>query len=195
MNCYDPGGNFCIETCHGDINLLNRDFSDFTCGGGGFLGSTNSTTATVVGLSLSAGIVGVVAILLDNGYTNFKELRNEVYDYSQELRQRLKHIPASSPHVHHIVPVGNFSNRNSVTYAQIQEMHSILRDAGISALFDPMNLVLVSAKTHASLHTDAYIAHVYSYISATDGSREEIYLALFWLRLEIAAQDGFSIGY
>ena len=81
------------------------------------------------------------------------------------------------------------------TKRQIIEMHSILKDNGINRFVDPMNLVLVSAKTHATLHTDEYIAHVYSYISQARGSRAELYAALFFLRLEIAARDVWALGY
>ena len=74
-------------------------------------------------------------------------------------------------------------------------MHKKLDDAGINRFIDPMNLMLVSSGAHASLHTDAYIAHVYSYIMSAGNSVMEIYGALFALRLEIAASDPFSIGY
>lgn len=54
---------------------------------------------------------------------------------------------------------------------------------------------LVSTGTHATLHTDAYIERVYSYLKTTDGSKEQIYHVLFLLRAEIAAQDSYAIGY
>jgi len=58
-----------------------------------------------------------------------------------------------------------------------------------------MNLMLVSAGTHASLHTDVYINHVYEYIMATDKTKEQIYYALYLLRIEIAANDTWAYWY
>ena len=118
-----------------------------------------------------------------------------MYQYQQVLKQEMLFAKSQVPHIHHIVPVGLFSSRSAETQAQIQEMHSILKKNGINRFFDPMNLVLVSSKTHASLHTDAYIAHVYSYIKQAEGSKEEIYAALFYLRIEIAAMDFYALGY
>ena len=76
----------------------------------------------------------------------------------------------------------------------IQDMHRILEEAGINRYTDPVNLMLVSAGTHATLHTDAYIAHVYSYIKSANG-KEGIYAAMYYLRLEIAAWDTIAGGY
>lgn len=65
----------------------------------------------------------------------------------------------------------------------------------INYYIDPMNLVPVSSKVHAHLHTDTYISHVHDYIMAADDSVLSIYGALFYLRLEIAAWDVHAIGY
>ena len=156
-------------------------------GGGG--------TAVILGFAFCALWTTFVPQLVEQGSIIVSQAYKEVYDFSQMLRQKLIEVKESMPNVHHIVPVGNFSTRNPTTYMQIQEMHTILKNAGINYVVDPMNLVLVSSKTHASLHTDLYIAHVYSYISSTDGTKEQIYWALFLLRLEIAAQDGYANGY
>ena len=99
------------------------------------------------------------------------------------------------PQVHHIVPQNVFSGRSKQTQAQIREMHQMLIDAEINRFIDPINLMLVSTGTHATLHTDAYIERVYSYLKTTDGSKEQIYRVLFLLRTEIAAQDSYAIGY
>ena len=74
-------------------------------------------------------------------------------------------------------------------------MHEKLASVGINRFVDPMNLMVVSAKTHATLHTDEYISHVYDYIMASGNSRMEVYGTLYALRLEIAAQDKHAHGY
>ena len=125
----------------------------------------------------------------------YSKAKDEVYEFSKSLRVSLKITSNKLPHVHHIVPVGNFSNRSADVVSMIAEMHDALRNAGINRYFDPMNLMLVSAGTHSTLHTDAYIAHVHSYIMGSNGSREAIYGALFYLRLEIAAWDILASGF
>ena len=121
--------------------------------------------------------------------------KQEVYKYSALAKVQALYDSKRSPHVHHIVPVGTFLCRNFTIQQHIKEMHSILADAGINRWIDPVNLVVVSAGTHATLHTNEYIEHVYSYIYAAKGSKEEIYLALYHLRLEIAAMDSYALGY
>ena len=74
-------------------------------------------------------------------------------------------------------------------------MHHKLASAGINRFIDPMNLMLVSSGTHAKLHTDAYIAHVHSYIMNAGNNTFEIYYALFLLRVEIAAGDKYALDY
>lgn len=112
-----------------------------------------------------------------------------------ELRQELAETRNKMSNVHHIVPAGNFSSRNKETQRQIEVLHDKLKKAEINRFIDPMNLMLVSAGTHARLHTDEYIARVYRYIMATDGTREQIEGALFVLRIEIAASDIWAYGY
>ena len=119
----------------------------------------------------------------------------DVYMYSKAISQKLKKSSERIPHVHHIVPVGKFSNRSQTTITQINQMHEKLENAGINRYIDPINLVLVSAKTHARLHTDAYIDHVHSYIMSAGNDTLDIYEALFYLRLEIAAWDASAFGY
>lgn len=119
----------------------------------------------------------------------------DVYDYSATVKHETTLTKNNTPHVHHIVPVGKFTSRSIQTQQNIADMHDALRNAGINRFFDPMNLVLVSAATHSTLHTDAYISHVHSYIMATDGSKLGIYAALFYLRLEIAAWDVYAMNY
>lgn len=75
------------------------------------------------------------------------------------------------------------------------ELHVALKEAGINCVHDPANLVLVSAGYHATLHTDKYIKDVHDRIMSTDRSRAAIYKELFYLRIEIAANDRLGIGY
>ena len=148
----------------------------------------------MVGLAL--GLTATAVVVAELTLYNEREKPGlEAYKYQQTLKFEQAYTRSEFPHVHHIVPVGNFSNRSIATQKQIQEMHSILKNYGINRYIDPMNLMLVSAKTHASLHTDAYIAHVYSYIKLAEGSKAEIYAALFYLRIEIAAMDAFALGF
>ena len=53
--CYDPSGTFYVATCYGDVNLLNRDLSDFGGGGGGSA-SAHSTTGNLVGTVAGAAV-------------------------------------------------------------------------------------------------------------------------------------------
>ena len=119
----------------------------------------------------------------------------EVYAYRKAIAEKLTKASENIPHVHHIVPAGKFSNRSQKTVNQINQMHEKLETAGINRYFDPMNLMLVSAKTHARLHTDSYIDHVHNYIMSSGNSKTEIYNTLFYLRLEIAAWDMYARGY
>ena len=119
---------------------------------------------------------------------------SEVYEFSREIRESLKNFSRKMPQVHHIVPAGSFSSRSAATQSMISDMHQKLSNAGINRYTDPINLMLVSAGTHATLHTDAYIAHVHSYIMAAEG-KAGIYAAMHYLRLEIAAWDTLAGGY
>ena len=182
----DPSGCSYVSTQKHNVSSDYAFAQDICVGGGGIL---------LIGSMLTSSILTDLDNFIDTQRYHLVELKNEVYEYNRKLRQELIDVSARMPHVHHIVPVGSFVNRNPTTQMQIGKMHTMLRNAGISVYIDPVNLVPVSAKTHASLHTDAYIAHVYSYIMATDGSREGIYSALFFLRIEIAAMDVYAAGY
>lgn len=165
---------------------------DGCCGGGGGGGSSVATQAMGALGMVAAGALMATA---QSGQVLATKSDKETRQYQQVLKQEVALDRVRLPHIHHIVPVGQFSGRSEETKRQIIEMHSILRDNGINRFVDPMNLVLVSAKTHATLHTDEYIAYVYSYISQARGSRAELYAALFFLRLEIAARDVWALGY
>jgi len=120
--------------------------------------------------------------------------KEDVYAYSTVIREESPSLK-SAPEVHHIVPVGNFSNRGSFTQFQLAIMHVKLKNVGIDAKNDPHNLMTVSKGTHSHLHTDLYIAHVYSYIIAAPYSKDGIYAALDCLTIEIATIDFFAWGY
>ena len=164
-------------------------------GGSGNNGNSSVSPADVI---LAAFIIEELSVgVLRNEMFSIRRRSGagDVYDYSAASKISPAITKSNTPHVHHIVPVGNFSNRCIETQQNIADMHEVLSNAGINRFWDPMNLLLVSASTHSSLHTDAYISHVHSYIMATDGSRQGIYTALFYLRLEIAAWDAYAMGY
>ena len=157
----------------------------------------NLTTMMLLGAAATVIITNpeITTRISDEISQALTHAKREVYEYAQIVKQELSNISKKVPQVHHIVPVGNFSLRNEVTQQQIVEMHALLSNAGINRYIDPINLMLVSAGTHAKLHTDVYIAHVHSYLMSTDGSRGEIYQALLALRIEIAAIDIWASGY
>ena len=165
-------------------------FSDDDGGGGGLV---------LFAAGVAAGSVILLGPMMDDLLYSashaIDRARQEVYEYSRMVRAELAEASRKVPHVHHIVPVGNFSSRSVAIQEKISKMHQILADAEINRWADPSNLMLVSAGTHASLHTDAYIEHVYSYIAPAAGDQEAIYAALFALRLEIAAWDIYASGY
>ena len=119
----------------------------------------------------------------------------DAYEYQQAIAKAATLVKNKTPHIHHIVPVGKFSHRSQSTINKINEMHDKLNSVGINRYIDPMNVMLVSAQTHARLHTDAYIDHVHSYIMAAGDSKQEVYQAMFNLRIEIAAQDIYASGF
>ena len=119
----------------------------------------------------------------------------EVYEYSKSIALAATNQMKRTPHVHHIVPVGKFSHRSASTINKINDMHDKLNSVGINRYFDPMNLMVVSAETHARLHTDEYIDHVHSYIMSAGDDKMEVYGMMFHLRIEIAAQDIFACGF
>ena len=133
--------------------------------------------------------------ILVGAFLSSAKLSSEIYEYSKSIAVAVSNQMKKRPHVHHIVPVGKFSHRSASTINKINEMHEKLSSVGINRYFDLMNLMVVSAQTHARLHTDAYIAHVHSYIMSAGDSKEDVYQAMFYLRIEIAAQDIYASGF
>lgn len=191
-NYSDPSGMCGLCLSNKPSSQLMVSALDGCCGGGGGGGSSVATQAMG---ALGMVAAGALMASAQSGQVLATKSDKETRQYQQVLKQEVALDRVRLPHIHHIVPVGQFSGRSEETKRQIIEMHSILKDNGINRFVDPMNLVLVSAKTHATLHTDEYIAHVYSYISQARGSRAELYAALFFLRLEIAARDVWALGY
>lgn len=159
--------------------------------GGGYAIAAGAVVAVGSAILLGPMIEDGISAITDAIAEGYKD----VYEYSQTVKAELQEARRKIPHVHRIVPVGSFSNRSNVTINQIREMHQILKDADINRWCDPNNLMLVSAGIHASLHTDYYINHVYSYIKAAEGDKDAIYATLFFLRIEIAAWDTLASGY
>lgn len=118
----------------------------------------------------------------------------DVYEHSAQARTQ-QETNKKKPQVHHIAPVGSFSTRSPETQQKIAEIHNTMSNVGINRYIDPNNLMLVSSGIHATLHTDAYISHVHSYITTAGNTRKGVYLALFFLRLEIAAMDTLASGF
>ena len=159
-------------------------------------GQNTSQLVMVMALGVAACVVitdpEIIQPTIDEVNEDLQKAKKEFYEYAQKV---VENTNRKTPHIHHIVPVGNFFSRNETTRFYIKEMHMMLRNAGIVCAIDPINLIVVSAETHVSLHTDVYIARVYGYLAATDGSKEQIYEALFYLRNEIAAMDSGAWGF
>ncbi len=162
------------------------------------------TACAVLACTLVNGLINEISepkvqTQLSNAIADAKDLiesaAREVYEFSRSVAQSLLETRDKTPQVHHIVPVGKFSTRSYETQQKINEMHDLLSSVGINRYIDPANLMLVSKKTHSRLHTDAYITHVHSYIMGAGESKNQIYLALFALRIEIAAWDITAAGY
>lgn len=176
----------------------------FGGGGGGnvgvivspsYYGYAGVNVQTPVGTIPYAGSAETISTPNPQQIYSSNEDTKEVYDFSKALKYFPNLSRKRTPHVHHIVPVGEFTNRNSLTQQQIKQMHKCLNDVGIDRVTDPMNLMLVSAGTHSTLHTNAYIAHVHEYIVSAAPTRQGVYGALFNLRIEIAGMDRFAMGY
>ena len=182
--CNNSPSNSIDTSGHNPLHLMQKQMEG---GGGGGAGIIVAGGITLLGYSIKA--------ILSFAADSISKLAREVYEYSQEVKMELAEVKKKLPHVHHIVPVGNFSNRSETARRQIEEIHSVLKDVDINRWLDPANLMLVSAGHHASLHTDAYIAHVHSYIMPAAGNQEAVYAALFALRIEIAFLDQYSPGY
>ena len=157
------------------------------------------------GFAGGGGIVGIIIVakvIIDEVFGEYLPqpvpeipAHKQAYLYRKQIAEELANASKSIPNVHHIVPVGAFSSRSETTQQYIQEMHSVLAEVGINRYIDPINLVLVSAGTHAKLNTDDYIAHVHSYIMEAGNNKLAIYAALFALRIEIAAMDALAVGF
>jgi len=164
--CNNNPVNLFDTTGHHPSHLMQKQME----GGGGGAGIIVAGGIILLGYSIKT--------ILSATVESISKLTREVYEYSQEVKMELAEAKKKRPHVHHIVPAGNFSNRSETTRAQIKEMHEVLKQANINVWLDPINLMLVSAGHHASLHTDAYIAHVHSYIMPAAGDKDAIYAAL-----------------
>ena len=149
------------------------------------------TYSSILGFVIGSLLTRIYSEIISSA----SSLSKEVYEYSQIIKSELSSVKRKFPHVHHIAPAGDFSGRSIYVQNQVAAIHQVMKDAGINRWTDPMNLMLVSAGTHASLHTDVYINHVYSYIIPAAGDKNAIYAALFALRIEIAAIDMLASGY
>ncbi|MBQ8814998.1 MAG: RHS repeat-associated core domain-containing protein, partial [Lachnospiraceae bacterium] len=124
--------------------------------------------------------VGAVAIA---GYATATVVASEsaeIYDFAKSLvNAALSTYDDKQPRVHHIVPWGEFSNRNEVVQDQLHKAQAMIEKAEINIFTDFNNLMIVSHGLHKSMHTDQYLLWVSNTILATDGAKESIYSALF----------------
>ena len=122
--------------------------------------------------------------------------KTEVYDFAKSLRDvTVGKFSNKQPRVHHIVPVGEFSNRSLIVQEELKKAQAKMEGAGIMIAIDPNNLMIVSHGLHKSMHTDKYLLGVSKAILNAGNTKEEIYEVLFELRIGISAYDIFSAGY
>ena len=96
------------------------------------------------------------------------------------------------PRVHHIVPVGSFSNRDSDITRKVQEMQTILTDVGITPASDPKNLVILSHGYHKSLHTNTYITQLHSSLVLAKENRKAVERVLFSYKIILSFSDPYA---
>ena len=164
---------------------------------GQMMGGGDSSGVIAVGTGIA--YVALVGLTTSDLRAEMLQIRGqearEVYAFSVAMRKVLAATLNNMPEVHHIVPKGDFSNRSPEIQGYIKNMQAILKDAGVDVVNDPMNLMLISAKYHRVIHTDAYIKWVHTHIKAAGRDKDRIYAALFLLRIEIAASDRYAVRY
>ncbi len=115
---------------------------------------------------------------------------SEIYALSKSLKKKALSIYDDlQPRVHHIVPHGEFSNRDPFIQDIVKDMQNILKKAGINPKRDPLNLTIVSQGYHKSLHTDLYLLDVYYALNEVRGNPLAVRLRLVMLGIFIRASD------
>jgi len=145
-----------------------------------------------VGLAVAGIAIGAL------GQTNTAILtseRSEIYEFAKSVAVAVEKVKDKQPRVHHIVPWGKFNTRNKEVRDQLHAAQDMMHEAEISIFADFNNLMIVSNGLHKSMHTNDYLLWVSNTILATDGTKEGIYNALFYLRVVIASYDCYASGY
>ena len=116
-----------------------------------------------------------IEILADSLSAAYSQVKSEVYEYAETLKDPEAGKYANhQPRVHHIVPIGSFSNRSHEVQAMIKEMQQILTDVGINVANDPINQVVISQGFHAHIHTDEYFEMLHKELTAVKGDQRGV---------------------
>jgi hypothetical protein len=93
-----------------------------------------------------------------------------VHNSCSKLRTELKKTHDFKPgeEAHHLVPQGPFTGRNADAQRHVRESQDILKRAGID-IHEAANGMRLPRAVHAGLHTNSYLAAVYSRLSSVDG--------------------------
>ena len=136
---FDPYGHFAVSTCYGDINLLNRDYSDFGGGGGG---RTNTHSAGTL-LGTVAGAVATFELI-----EWFKEIEEKL---TKSLAVAASRTYRTDFEEHHIAAKSAFKAREAAT---------ILNEVLPGGVEDPLNKVMLKTSVHRRIHTNVYYSAV-----------------------------------
>ena len=114
------------------------------------------------------------------------EFKSKTTEKAQEKDKRASPVlpKKSKDPVHHIVAKAD---------PRAAEARQILRDVGIEPITDLRNLIVLSAKYHASLHTTAYHNYVTERLRPVAGDRVGVELVLASLKAEIVARSAIGI--
>ena len=119
--------------------------------------------------------------------------KREVYKLAKSLVDTAAgKYESHQPRVHHIVPVGSFSNRGEGIPQKIREMQTILTDVGIDPVNDPKNMVIVSHGYHKSLHKNPYFSQLHSSLVLAKGNRKAVERVLSTYKIILIYSDPYA---
>ena len=118
------------------------------------------------------------------------------YAYAQTfVNSKVNRFEDHQPMVHHIIPRGKFRRYGPTISQMMDDMHDMLRRAGID-INDPENLIVVSQGSHKSMHTKGYIIQIYNIMKqAQGGGRDAVLEALDCARSYVASLDKYANGW
>ena len=151
VNCVDFSGKTSLAL-NGWLTYERRITDE---GQGGAYGQAAAIRqiATIVG--------GLFAICAVGNATATTSEREEIYDFSHSLVDTsLSTYDNKQPRVHHIVPPGEFSNRNILVKIKLHAAQAKMMAAEIDIVSDPNNLMILSHGRHKALHTNTYLLGV-----------------------------------